>query len=89
MQYTAAGDRAAALLDLEYVRDHFDCGAPYLHQMIWLFAGTDESVRQTAAERLKEFGPEFDTPTELSAKALSQFTATAMEGLLAYFGIVV
>jgi hypothetical protein len=82
MQYKAAGDHAAALIDLEYVQDHFDCGVPYLHQMIWLYAGMDESVRRTAAERLKEFGPEFDIPAKLSAEALPQFTATAMVGLL-------
>lgn len=88
MQHKATGNHAAALIDLEYVRDHFDCGIPYLHQMIWLYAGMDESVRRTALERLKEFGPEFDIPAEPSAKVLSQFMATATVGLLANFGIV-
>ncbi|MGA7236319.1 MAG: hypothetical protein WBY44_11600 [Bryobacteraceae bacterium] len=88
MQHKTAGDHAAALIDLEYVRDHFDCGVPYLHQMIWLYAANDESARRTAADRLKEFGQEFDIPAEPSAKTLSQFMATAMVGLLAYFGIL-
>lgn len=100
MQHQAAGDHAAALIDLEYVRDHFDCSVPYLHQMIWLYATKDEAVRRTAAERLKEFGVEFEIPDELSAaagrsgpaglpaKALSQFVATATVGLLANFGIL-
>jgi hypothetical protein len=88
MQHKVAGDHAAALIDLEYVRDHFDCSVPYLHQMIWMSAGKDESVRRISAERLREFGPEFEVPTELSAKAVSQFVATATVGLLANFGIL-
>jgi hypothetical protein len=61
MNHVAAGSHAAARSDLEYVRDHFDCGVPYLHQMIGLLAGSqqDELTKATAMERLKEFGPQF------------------------------
>jgi hypothetical protein len=80
----AAGSHAAARSDLEYVRDHFDCGVPYLHQMIGLLAHQDESAKANAMERLKEFGPEFVGPLDFSPKLL----ATAMVGLMASFGIL-
>jgi hypothetical protein len=49
MKHMAAGSHAAARSDLEYVRDHFDCGVPYLHQMIGLLAGMqqDEPAKAT------------------------------------------
>jgi hypothetical protein len=62
MQHKAARDHAAALIDLEYVRDHFDCGVPCLHQMIWLYAGEDESVRRNVAERLRDLGRNLKSP---------------------------
>jgi hypothetical protein len=82
--HMAAGSHAAARSDLEYVRDHFDCGVPYLHQMIWLSAGDDELAKATAIERLKEFGPQFEGPLECSPELL----ATALVGLTAHFGIL-
>jgi len=84
MKHLAAGSRAAARSDLEYVRDHFDCGVPYLHQMIGLLAGMqqDELGKATAMERLKEFGPQFEGPLEFSPELL----ATAMVGLTQNFG---
>ena len=42
MNHLAAGSHAAARSDLEYIRDHFDCGVPYLHQMIGMLAGTQQ-----------------------------------------------
>ena len=86
MAQLAAGSHAAARSDLEYLRDHFDCGVPYLHQMIGLLAGMqqDELAKATAMERLKEFGPQFEGPLEFSPELL----ATATVGLMANFGIV-
>ena len=76
----------AARADLEYARDHFDCGIPYLHQVIGLIAGIqhDEAAQAAAAERLKEFGAQFEVPLDCTPDLL----ATAMVGLLANFGIV-
>jgi hypothetical protein len=64
MRQSATGTHAAARSDLEYVRDHFDCGVPYLHQVIGLLGGIqqDESAKPNAMERLKEFGPQFEGP---------------------------
>jgi hypothetical protein len=71
---------------LEYVRDHFDCGVPYLHQMIGLLAGVqhDELAKATAMERLKEFGPQFEGPLDFSPKLM----ATATVGLMGNFGML-
>ena len=87
MNHLSAGSHAAARSDLEYVRDHFDCGVPYLHQMIGLIAGLqhDEVARSNAMERLKEFGPEFKSPLEFSTELL----VTATLGMMANFGIAV
>ena len=86
MAHIAAGSHGAARADLEYVRDHFDCSVPYLHQMIALLAGIeqDEAAKAAAMERLKEFGPQFAGPFEFSPQLL----ATATLGLLGNFGIV-
>jgi hypothetical protein len=86
MNHSAAGSHAEARSDLEYVRDHFDCGVPYLHQMIGLLAGMqgDETAKAASSERLKEFGPQFACPLDISPELL----ATAMVGLMANFGIV-
>jgi hypothetical protein len=84
MNHLAARSHPAARSDLEYVRDHFDCGVPYLHQMIGLLAQQDEPAKANAMERLKEFGPQFAGPLDFSPKLL----ATAMVGLMANFGIL-
>jgi len=86
MKHSAAGAHAADRSDLEYVRDHFDCSVPYLHQMIGLYAGMqhDESAKAIAMERLKEFGPQFEGPLVFSPEALS----TAIVGLMANFGML-
>jgi len=85
MTHMAAGSHAAARSDLEYVRDHFDCGVPYLHQMIGLLAGMqqDELAKAAAMERLKEFGPQFEGPLDFSPELM----ATATVGLMTNFGI--
>jgi len=86
MNHLAAGSHAAARSDFEYVRDHFDCGIPYLHQMIGLVAGMqqDELAKANAMERLKEFGPQFEGPLDFSPQLL----ATATVGLMTNFGMV-
>jgi hypothetical protein len=86
MNHLKAGSHAAARSDLEYVRDHFDCGVPYLHQMIGLLAGVqqDEPGKAAAMERLKEFGPQFEGPLDFSPQLL----ATTMVGMMANFGMV-
>jgi hypothetical protein len=83
---SAAGSFAEARNDLEYVRDHLDCGIPYLHQMIGLLAGLqgDEQVKAASLERLKEFGPQFAGSLDFSPELMS----TAMAGLMANFGIL-
>ncbi len=87
MNHLTAGSHRAARSDLEYVRDHFDCGVPYLHQMIGLLAEfeQDELAKATAMERLKEFGPQFEGPLDSSPKLL----AAATVGLMANFGIAI
>jgi hypothetical protein len=54
MSHLSAGSHAAARNDLEYIRDHFDSGIPYLHQVIGLLTGMqqDEPAKATAMERL-------------------------------------
>jgi len=86
MDHIHTRDLAAARTNLEYVRDHFECGIPYLHQMIGLIAGMqgDDAANAAATERLKEFGSPFDGPLEFSVELLS----TAMMGLLMNFGIL-
>lgn len=76
---------AAARGDLEYVRDHFDCSVPYLHQMIGIIADGegDAEAKAAATARLKEFGSQFEPPAEFSANYL----ATAMVGLASSFKI--
>lgn len=85
MAHIAAKSHGTARADLEYVRDHFDCSVPYLHQMIGFLAGIgqDEAAKAAAIERLKEFGPQFELPVEFRTEVL----ATAMVGLMANFGI--
>jgi hypothetical protein len=86
MNHLEVSSHAAARSDLEYVRDHFDCGIPYLHQMIGLLAGMqqDEPAKASAMERLKEFGPQFGAPLDFSP----QLMATATMGMMANFGMV-
>lgn len=86
MDQFSARDFAAARNSLENVRDHIECGIPYLHQMIGIIAGIQEDrvAKAASTERLKEFGPPFDRPLEFSPELLS----TAMAGLLMNFGII-
>jgi hypothetical protein len=46
---------------LEFLRDHVDCGNPYVHQLIALKARmeNDKSATEHSLERLGEFGSEF------------------------------
>ena len=75
-----AGDHAATRADLEYIRDHFDCGIPYLHQLIGLLAGIqgDEPAKAASVERLKEFGPQFAGPLDFSPELLATATVGFM-----------
>ena len=85
MSRLSTGSFAEARADLEYIRDHFDCSIPYLHQMIGMIAGTqnDHTAKAAAMERLKEFGPEFQAPLDFSP----QLMATATVGMMLNFGI--
>ncbi len=80
------GALSAARADYEYIRDHFDCGVPYLHQIIGMIAAVqnDEAAKALAMERLREFGPGFEGPLEFSA----EFIAKAMVGLMANLGMI-
>jgi hypothetical protein len=75
-----------ALAALEQIRDHVDCGIPYVHQMIGLFAKMlgDQDKVAAAAERLNDFGPDFAGKAEFSP----QDYAEANVGLLASFGML-
>ncbi len=86
MDHFSAGSHSAARSDLEYVRDHFDCGVPYLHQMIGLIADLqqDKAAKAASVARLKEFGPEFDSPLDFSPRLWSIVTL----GLAVNFGII-
>ncbi|HEY1755225.1 MAG TPA: hypothetical protein VGG72_07490 [Bryobacteraceae bacterium] len=86
MKHISEGAHAAARAELEYVRDHFDCGVPYLHQWIGLLAGMqqDLAAKASAAERLKEFGPQFDANLDFTPALMS----TAMVGTMANFGLI-
>jgi hypothetical protein len=85
MSRLSAGSLAEARADLEYIRDHFDCGIPYLHQMIGMIAGmqNDHTAKAAAMERLREFGAEFEGPVDFSP----QLMATATVGMMLNFGI--
>ena len=86
MHHMASGNHAAARTDLEYIRDHFDCAVPYVHQAIALLSGAlqDEPGKAAAEERLKEFGPQFAGPVEFSPQVM----ATVMVGLTGTFGVL-
>jgi hypothetical protein len=86
MGHMASGDFTAARTDLEYVRDHFDCSVPHLHQAIAYISETlqDEPGKAAAMDRLKEFGPQFAGPLEFSPKVW----ATMIVGLTASFGVL-
>ena len=47
-------------------------------------AQNDEAAKALAMERLREFGPEFESPLEFSA----ELAAKAMVGLMANFGMI-
>jgi hypothetical protein len=81
---------------LERVRDHLDCGVPYLHWVIAILAGMgdDMVVKLAAVQRLEEFGPDFAgklNGTSYDPKVPGANIATmpeAMMGLLASYGIL-
>jgi hypothetical protein len=85
INHYTAGSHAAARNDLEYIRDHFDCGIPYLHQMIALLAEMqgDGPGKAASLDRLKEFGPDFEGPLDFSQERL----VAALAGLMVNFGI--
>lgn len=75
-----------AIESLEQLRDHVNCGIPYVHQLIGMLAGTlgdQEKVRATA-ERLNDFGPEFAGRANFSPENLAE----ANVGLLMTFGML-
>jgi hypothetical protein len=74
---------ATARMELENIRDHVTCSVPYVHQMIAMIATaqSDDAAKAAAAERLREFGAQFDGKTEYSPENL----ATAMVGLMLNF----
>jgi len=60
-QFLAAGETSARRNTLELIRDHIDCGIPYLYELLAFFAGSegDETAKNAALEQLKKFGPQF------------------------------
>lgn len=81
---------------LERVRDHLDCGMPYLHWVIAVLAGMagDMQANAAAIQRLEEFGPDFAGKLKgnsFDPKEPGSQMATmpeAMTGLLASYGIL-
>jgi hypothetical protein len=81
---------------LERVRDHLDCGMPYLHWGIALLAGMagDMQANAVAIQRLEEFGPDFVGKLKGDSfhfgEPGSQMATMpeAMMGLLASYGIL-
>jgi|HubBroStandDraft_6_1064221.scaffolds.fasta_scaffold22631_1 hypothetical protein len=81
---------------LERVRDHLDCGMPYLHWVIAVLAGMagDMQANAAAIQRLEEFGPDFAGKLKGNSfdfKEPGSQVATmpeAMTGLLASYGIL-
>jgi hypothetical protein len=71
---------------LEMVRDHIDCGVPYLHQLMALLAGTqqDAAAKTEAINRLNEFGTQFAGKGEFSPENLAEATV----GLYAAYGML-
>ena len=86
LQHSQEGRHREAREDLEYIRDHFDCSVVYLHQMIGILAGMqdDEKAKAASVERLKEFGPQFESQLDFSPELL----ANAMVRLMAHFGML-
>ena len=80
---------AEARTAVENIRDHIDCGIPYVHQMVAvLSAGLNDGDAELAAcERLKEFGPEFEwSPADRDdGDKIAKMTAGAMVGLMKIF----
>jgi hypothetical protein len=87
--------RPRARAVLEQIRDHIDCGIPYLHELIAFYArlDQDQAAMTEAVERLKEFGPQFanwESKWDVSSGVSSSFTeslAVAIVGLAKNFGI--
>jgi hypothetical protein len=82
--------------NLERVRDHLDCGNPYVHWVIAVFAGMmgDLVANAAAIDRLEAFGPAFagkvvrNSFDHKDPKAQIYSMAEALLGLLASYGIV-
>jgi hypothetical protein len=79
---------------LEMLRDHVDCGVPYVHWLIALIAGiqNDEAGRLEATMRLERFGPNFKNKTSTlnkeNAAEWGNLWGSAMVGLLATYGML-
>ena len=69
-----AGDELAPLREkrgyLETLRDHIDYSVPFVHMLIAMEADSvgDETARNEATERMKDFGPECNVPRYSIAK---------------------
>jgi hypothetical protein len=82
--------RARARALFEEIRDHIDCGCPYVHEMIASLALMDgeEAARNEAVERLKEFGPQFaDWEVRWAPDNFVLALSTAVFGIAAHFGV--
>jgi hypothetical protein len=78
-----------ARASLEYLRDHFDAGNPYVHWMIAVLAGMDGDMKANAESiaQMEQFGPPFVGKlqgTSFDMSPGSQFATfpEAMMGLL-------
>jgi hypothetical protein len=60
-QAQLAKNKAVARASLEYLRDHFDAGNPYVHWMIAILAGMEGDMKANADSiaQMEELGPEF------------------------------
>jgi hypothetical protein len=81
---------AQARAALEMIRDHIDCGSPYLFELLAMLANmaNDEPAKAQALERLKDFGPQFaDWDKRWAPDQFARSIAIAMVGLAQSFGI--
>lgn len=85
-------DSAARIVALEQIRDHIDCGIPYVYELLGFLGRLqgNASVQSAALEQLQKFGPPFadwETRWDPSSTGMQRIAAEAYVGLGRSFGI--
>lgn len=91
-QFLAAQDANARITALETIRDHVDCGIPYLYELLCFHAriAENQTLKDASLEQLQRFGPPFadwETRWAYPSEGLARVLAEAMVGLGLSFGI--